>query len=71
MVDFSVIKFIKLLFFLICEELMELIDKGEKVIYFKLEVIRICIKVGWMFDKILEVYELEEMWLVKWVLIID
>ncbi len=71
MADFSVIKPTKLLSSLTREELTELIDKGEKATYPKLEAIRICTKVGRTLDKILEAYESEEMRLVKRVLTID
>jgi TAG lipase/steryl ester hydrolase/phospholipase A2/LPA acyltransferase len=61
MADFSVIKPNKLLSALTRKELTELIKKGEKATWPKLEAIRICTKVGRTLDKILEEYELEEM----------
>jgi TAG lipase/steryl ester hydrolase/phospholipase A2/LPA acyltransferase len=61
MADFSVIKPNKLLSALTREELTELIQKGEKATWPKLEAIRICTKVGRALNKILEEYESEEM----------
>ncbi len=65
MADFSVIKPNKLLAALTREELAELIKKGERATWPKLEAIRICTKVGRTLDKILEEYEMEEMRLAK------
>lgn len=65
MADFSVIKPNKLLSALTREELTELIVKGEKATWPKLEAIRICTKVGRTLNKILIEYELEEMQLAK------
>ncbi|MFK7934612.1 MAG: DUF3336 domain-containing protein [Saprospiraceae bacterium] len=61
MADFSVIKPNKLLSAMTRDELNELILKGEKATYPKLEAIRICTKVGRTLDKILEEYDSEEM----------
>lgn len=66
--DFSVIKPTKLLSSLTREELTELIKKGEKATWPKLETIRICTKIGRILDNILEEYESEEMRLANRVL---
>lgn len=65
MADFSVIKPNKLLAALTQEELTELIRKGEKATWPKLEAIRICTKVGRTLDEILEEYEMMEMKMAK------
>jgi NTE family protein len=68
MADFSVIKPGKLLSVLTLEELTELIRKGEKATWPKLEAIRVTTKVGRILDNILEEYEAEELRLVHQVL---
>lgn len=67
--DFSVIKPSKLLSSLTREELSELINKGEKATWPKVETIRICTKVGRILNEILEEYEAEELRLAKRVLV--
>ncbi len=66
--DFSSIRPTRLLSTLTRDELAELITKGEKATWPKVEAIRICTKVGRILDKILEDYESEEMHLAKQVL---
>ncbi|MEO1260318.1 MAG: DUF3336 domain-containing protein [Bacteroidota bacterium] len=59
--DFSVVKPGKFLSALTRDELIELISKGERATWPKIEAIRICTKVGRILDQILEEYESEEM----------
>ncbi|MCR9286470.1 MAG: DUF3336 domain-containing protein [Bacteroidetes bacterium] len=68
MADFSIIKPRKVLSPLTYQELAELIIKGEKATWPKLEAIRVTTKIGRILDKILEEYEAEELELVKSVL---
>ena len=66
--DFSTVKPRKLLSALSYTELTELIIKGEKATWPKLEAIRITTKVGRILDQILEEYEAEELRLARRVL---
>ena len=66
--DFSTIKPRKLLSALSYKELTELITKGEKATWPKLEAIRITTKVGRILDQILVEYEAENLKLAKRVL---
>lgn len=65
MADFSVIKPRKVLSPMTQEELTELIKKGEKATWPKIEAIRITTKVGRILDKILADYEGAELQLAK------
>ena len=66
--DFSTIRPKNLLSFLTYEELSELIRKGERATWPKLEAIRVCTKIGRILDAILEDYEAAELELAKRVL---
>lgn len=67
--DFSVIKPTKLLSSLTRDELTELLRKGEKATWPKVEAIRICTKISRLLDKILAEYETEELRLAKRILV--
>lgn len=67
--DFSTVKPRKLLSALSYKELKELITKGEKATWPKLEAIRITTKVGRVLDQILTEYEAEEKKLARQVLV--
>ena len=67
--DFSTIRPRKLLSALSYKELTELINKGEKATWPKLEAIRITTKVGRILDQILAEYETEELKLARRVLV--
>ena len=67
--DFSVIKPTKLLSSLTRDELTELLRKGEKATWPKVEAIRICTKISRLLDEILAEYETEELRLAKRVLV--
>lgn len=66
--DFSVFNSRKVLSALSFDELNELIRKGEKATWSKIEAIRITTKIGRILDKILERYEAEELALASSVL---
>jgi len=68
MADFSIIKPSRILSTMTKDELSELIRKGEKATWPKLETVRITTKVGRILDKILNEYESEELRMAKEVL---
>ncbi|MEM6724601.1 MAG: DUF3336 domain-containing protein [Bacteroidota bacterium] len=63
--DFSTVKPTKLLTSLTRDELLELLNKGEKATWPKIEMIRLTTKVGRILDQILLDYEQEELRLAK------
>jgi len=66
--DFSVFNSRKVLSALSFDELNELIRKGEKATWPKIEAIRVTTKIGRTLDKILEEYEAKELALASSVL---